>query len=147
MQIVTYFWRPEVNNEPTHSLTATFMNNGKAFPSFDCMQLPVWRQASQFLSGHWQVERYWISWDLQKPKFLENNPSNTRNNAKFQIKNKKIRSPSQHKLVPRSSPSNVPERPLNILTDHFGDVPIWRSKYFSIQPLEGVFSSLQRTPE
>ena len=34
-------------------------------------------------------EKSWISSDFQKPDLLENNPSNTRNNMKSQIKNKK----------------------------------------------------------
>ena len=36
-----------------------------------------------------QAKRYWISWDLEKPNLLENNPNNTMNNMKSWIQNKK----------------------------------------------------------
>ena len=32
---------------------------------------------------------FWVSWDLQKPDILENNTTNSGNNVKFQINNKK----------------------------------------------------------
>ena len=43
----------------------------------------------QFLPGHWQAKRYWISWDLKKLNLFKNNLNNTRNNIKSQIQNKK----------------------------------------------------------
>ena len=43
----------------------------------------------QILPRHWQAKRYWISWDFQKLKLLENNPNNVRSIMKSQIKNKK----------------------------------------------------------
>ena len=61
------------------------MNNDKAFPSLDGM---VCSNQPQFLPGHWQAKKYWISWDLLKPNLLENNSNNSRNNMKSQIKNK-----------------------------------------------------------
>ena len=80
--------RPEVNSEPTQFLK--FMNNGRAFYSLDGM---AWiYQCSdqfQFLPGHWQAKRYWISWDLKKLNLFKNNLNNTRNNIKSQIQNKK----------------------------------------------------------
>ena len=94
---LTFTWvklskRPAVNIEPTcHSCIMTFMNNGKAFPWWHGMQLPVPWPAS-VSTGHWQAERYCIYWDLQKLNLLENKPNNSRNNMKFKIKNKKNRS-------------------------------------------------------
>ena len=75
------YLRTEVNSEPVHF--HTFMDNGKAFLSLDGMacscqcpeQLPL-------ISRHWQAKRHWITSDLQKPKLLENNHSNTSNNMK-----------------------------------------------------------------
>ena len=80
--------RPEVNTEPTHF--PTLMNNGKAFSSLDSMACSY--QCSdqfQFLPGHWQAKKYWISWDLKTPNLFKNNLNNTRNNLKSQIQNKK----------------------------------------------------------
>ena len=80
----------EVNSEPIHFLT--FTNICKTFSSLDSMTCSC--QCSdhlQLLPGHWQAERYWMSWDLQKLISLENNPNNTRNNMKSQIQNKKNR--------------------------------------------------------
>ena len=40
----------------------TFMNNGKAFPSLDGMACSnPWYDQAQFLPGHWQAKKYWIS--------------------------------------------------------------------------------------
>ena len=76
-----------MNSEPTR--LPTFMNNGKALDDMACSyQYP---DQLQLLPGHWQAKRYWISWDLQKPNLLENNPNNTKNNMKSQIKIKKNR--------------------------------------------------------
>ena len=62
------------------------MNNGKAFPSLDGMACSnAWYDQSQFLPGHWQAKKYWISLDFQKPNLLENNPNKNRNNMKCQI--------------------------------------------------------------
>ena len=85
---------PEVNSEPTwRSWIIKFNNNGKAFPIFDGMGCSYsCHDQLYFLPGHWQAWRYRISWDLQKPNSLENNPNNSRNNMKSQIKNKKNRS-------------------------------------------------------
>ena len=80
--------RPEVNTESTHF--PTLMNNGKAFSSLDSMACSY--QCSdqfQFLPGHWQAKKYWISWDLKTPNLFKNNLNNTRNNLKSQIQNKK----------------------------------------------------------
>ena len=93
---LTFSWvklckRPEVNSEPTHFLT--FMNNDKVFPSLHDIACSC--QCSdqlQLLPRHWQAKKYWISRDLQKPHLIENNPNNTRNNMKSEIKNKKNRS-------------------------------------------------------
>ena len=73
--------RPEVNSKPTHFLT--FMNNDKAFFSLNDMA-SSYLCSEQFhvLLGHWQGKRNWISWYLEKPSLLENNPNNTRNNIK-----------------------------------------------------------------
>ena len=92
---------PEVNSEPTHFLI--FMNNGKTLHRFDGMLCSYQGPDQlQLLSGHWQTERHWISWDLKKPNLLKNNPNNTRNNMKSQIKNKKNNSISlwHYQLLP-----------------------------------------------
>ena len=68
---------PELNSEPTHFLT--FMKK--------CKPLMAW----QIYQTNFSFYEYWISLDLQKPNLLENNPSNTRNKKKCQIKNKKNR--------------------------------------------------------
>ena len=74
--------KPEVNSEPTHFLT--FMNS-----SLDAMTCSY--QCSdqfQFLPGHWQEKRYWISLDLKKPNLFKSNLNNTRNNVRSQIQSK-----------------------------------------------------------
>ena len=90
--------RCEVNSEPTwHSWIMIFMNvNGKGiFPGLDGMASSYsCHDQLQFLPGHWQAKRYRISWNIQKPNLLENNLSNSRDNMKSQIKNKKNRSRS-----------------------------------------------------
>ena len=100
--------RPEVNTEPTHFLT--LMNNGKAFSSLDGMACSYQcSEQFQFLLGHWQVKRYWISWDLKKPNLFNNNLNNTRNNMKSRIQNKKnggiveLLIPTLNKIVSSSS--------------------------------------------
>ena len=65
-----------------------FVNNGKVLPSLDDMACRY--QCSdqlQLLQGQWQAKCYWNSSDIQKSNLLENNPNNTRNNMKSQIKN------------------------------------------------------------
>ena len=56
--------RHEVNSEPTHFLT--LMKNGKAFCSLDGIACSSrCSDQFQFLPGHWQAKKYWISWDLK----------------------------------------------------------------------------------
>ena len=87
---IYFFWKCEVHSVRHTSLTLTriksckrsettwhswimkFMNNGKAFPSLDGMTCSnLWHDQPQFLPGHWQAKKYWISWDLQTPNLLE----------------------------------------------------------------------------
>ena len=90
--------RPEVNNEPAHFLT--FMKNGVAFPSLGWHAAYQCPDQFQLLPGHWPAKRSWISWDFRKPDTLENNPSNTRNNMKSQIKKKELKYCFVELLIP-----------------------------------------------
>ena len=55
------------------------------------MQLPVLSpvSVSTRTQDSFQAKRYWISWDLKKPNLFKNNFTNTSNNVKSQIQNKK----------------------------------------------------------
>ena len=56
--------RSEVNTKLNHLLT--LMNNGKTFSSLDDIACSYQcSEQFQFLPGHWQAKRYWISWDLK----------------------------------------------------------------------------------
>ena len=74
-----------MNSEPTHFLI--FINNDKAFSSLDGMACN-YHCSDQFQLRQWQAKSYWISWELEKPNLLENNPYNTKNNINSQIQNK-----------------------------------------------------------
>ena len=64
-----------------------FINNGETLLSLDEMTCSyLCHEQLHFLPGHWQAKMYWISWDLQKPNLLENNPNNSRNNIEPQMK-------------------------------------------------------------
>ena len=64
--------RSEVTWNYWHSWIVKFMNTGKAFPSLDDMACSnPWHDQPQFLPGHLQAKRYWISWDLQTPNLLK----------------------------------------------------------------------------
>ena len=48
------------------------MNTGKAFPSLDGMACSnPWHDQPQFLPGHWQAKKYWITSGLRRPNLLE----------------------------------------------------------------------------
>ena len=86
--------RPKVNSEPIwHSWIMTFMNNGKTLPRLDGMACSYLRHDHlYFFIRTLAALRCFIFWDLQKFNLLENSLNNSRNNLKFQIKNKKSRS-------------------------------------------------------
>ena len=82
--------RPEVNTEPTHFLTP--MNNGKTFSSLDGMACSYQcSEQFQFLPGHWQAKKYWVSWDLKTPNLFKNNLNNNNNLNNCGITNTNIK--------------------------------------------------------
>ena len=68
------------------------MNNGKAFPEIEWHSATRTKINFNFYQGTGKPKGIGFLESFQKPNFLENNPNNSRNNKKSQIKNRNNRS-------------------------------------------------------